>query len=91
MLDGSGADYAGVRLPDVGRQGSAGRNRRCDEMTVRAGILLKDTGPDCILTFRTKIVTLDQMNSNAHKVAFQFVCLGCDLQFKDQSNLRLFS
>ena len=25
------------------------------------------------------------------KVVFQFVCLGCDLQFKDQSNLRFFS
>lgn len=24
-------------------------------------------------------------------VVFQFVCLGCDLQFKDQSNLRFFS
>ena len=47
MLDGVGADHAGVCVPDVGRNGSAGGNHRGYEMTVWADILFKDTGPSC--------------------------------------------
>lgn len=46
MLDGAGADHAGVCLPDVGRQGSAGGDPGSDEMTVRAGIFQQDYRPE---------------------------------------------
>lgn len=38
MLDGARVDHAGVCVPDVGWQGSAGGDPRGDEMTARAGI-----------------------------------------------------
>ncbi len=48
-------------------------------------ILLPLRLPDMYFTMLLLIPVDSQL------VAFQFVCLGCDLQFKDQSNLRLFS
>ena len=46
MLDGARADHAGVCLPDVGRQGSAGGDPGGDEMTVRAGNLVERYWPE---------------------------------------------
>lgn len=46
MLDGAGADHAGVCIPDVGQHGSSGGDPRGDEMTVRAGIFQQDYRPE---------------------------------------------
>jgi len=46
VLDGARADHAGVCVPDVGRQGSAGGDRGGNEMTVRAGIFQQDYRPE---------------------------------------------
>lgn len=46
MLDGARADHAGVCVPDVGWQGSAGGDPGGDELTVRAGNLVERYRPE---------------------------------------------